>query len=137
MFLLRSITAVLFVFLSSACNSKLNKTPAAAGNGTTAVGSPIAVPAAELSFANVFTKVIKTNCFSCHASPRNASGINLETYASVLSNRVAIAQAVESKFMPESQGRVMPDDQRELLLRWLAAGAPFESMAKLNEGEIQ
>ena len=87
---------------------------------------------AELSFSNVLSFAIQPACFDCHKAPRNASGINLETYENVFANRAAIESALATRFMPDSRGRTMSEAQRDLFLRWLRAGAPREPSTDPN-----
>ncbi len=77
---------------------------------------------ANLTFPNVLKNVIQTACFSCHATPSNAAGVNLETYENVFANRASIASAIQSGFMPRN--RSFSAEQRALILAWLESGAP-------------
>ncbi|RYZ67081.1 MAG: hypothetical protein EOP05_18220, partial [Proteobacteria bacterium] len=129
--------AMVCAFAVSGCNYSIQKVPTSSngnpggsnqgaganpGGGTNPVQTPGPIPVSDpaLNFDNVFVTSIKTSCFGCHAAPRNASGINLETYESVFANRAAVEQAVSSRAMPDSMGRTMDDAARDLLLRWLA-----------------
>jgi uncharacterized membrane protein len=76
---------------------------------------------ANLNFNNVLQNAIGPNCLDCHSSPRNAAGINLETYENVFTNKGAVMGAVQSASMPK--GRMMPTSQKNLLMAWLEAGA--------------
>lgn len=126
------------LFLVAGCNYSLQKGGAGAPSGSSGPNNGATLPGdPELNFDNVFNTSIKTSCFGCHAAPRNASGINLETYESVFANRQAVQQAVASRAMPDSMGRTMSDSARDLLLRWLAAGAPRTAPQALFEIEIE
>lgn len=81
-------------------------------------------PGAELSFSNAMEFAIRPACLDCHAAPMNRGGVNLETYENVLALKNEIASALSSRFMPDSQGRSMSDEQRSFVLRWITAGAP-------------
>ena len=110
---------ITFAFLLLAgCNYTVNKNPGGGGGG----GSPAA--ASALSFANVQSKVLGTSCMPCHASPRNAGGVNLEKYENVFASRQGIREAVASGAMPPSG---MTDDKKQLLISWIDAGAPFDT----------
>ncbi len=105
----------LTVFVAS-CNYNVDK------RGTPEGQNPLSKP--TLDFETVKATVILKNCFSCHQAPRNAGGLNLETYENVVAQLASIENAVATRYMPESKGRVMPDNERQLLLSWIRAGAP-------------
>lgn len=123
------------LILTAGCNYSLLKGVAADSQvGSSGPNSGAAIPTdPDLNFETVFTTSIKTSCFGCHAAPRNAAGVNLETYESVFANREAVQQAVSSRNMPDSMGRTMDESARDLLLRWLAAGAPRNAPAAFLE----
>lgn len=133
--LMRTSLALVALSVTAGCNYSLQKgVSMGAPNSSSSPNPGTAVPSdPDLNFDNVFNTSIKTSCFGCHAAPRNASGINLETYESVFANRQAVQQAVASRAMPDSMGRTMSDSARDLLLRWLAAGAPRTAPAALFE----
>ncbi len=83
---------------------------------------PTAPPIVELSFKNVFEKVIKTNCLKCHSG---SADVNLETYANVFDNRAAMKVSIENNSMPLlPRGKALTAEQKKLILDWLEVGAP-------------
>ena len=107
------------LLLLAGCNYTVNKNPGAGGGtggGNTA--------ASAMSFANVQAKVLKTSCLPCHASPRNAGGVNVDTWENVFAKKDAIRAAVASGAMPPAG---MSDDKKQLLISWIDAGALLET----------
>lgn len=89
------------------------------------VEPPVVPPAQEkIYFAQVFEKVIKTNCFNCHAAPANRGGVNLETYANVFASRHEIKFEVENGTMPTKRGTPLTDEQKKMIISWIEQGAP-------------
>jgi hypothetical protein len=75
-----------------------------------------------LTFQNVFANAISPACIRCHSGDKPAGDVNLETYASVFENRKDIADQVEKGKMPKKS--TMDPEAKDLLLKWIAAGAP-------------
>jgi mono/diheme cytochrome c family protein len=75
-----------------------------------------------LSYQNVFENALKTNCAGCHTGTHARAGVDVTNYKSVLASSTNIAQAVQSGDMP-LRGAMDPQ-AKDLLLRWIAAGAP-------------
>lgn len=90
---------------------------------------PVAPPEPEkIYFAQVFEKVIKTNCFNCHAAPANRGGVNLETYVSVFEMRNEIKFEVENGTMPTKRGTPLTPKQKKLIVSWIEQGAPEKAL---------
>ncbi len=75
-----------------------------------------------LTYQNVNANAIQPACVRCHAGEDAAADVNLETYAEVFKNRAEIAVQVESGKMPRRS--TMDPQAKDLLLKWIAAGAP-------------
>lgn len=75
-----------------------------------------------LTFQNVFANAISPACIKCHSGEDAAGDVNLETYKSVFKERKEIAEQVEKGKMPRKA--TMDPDAKDLLLKWIAAGAP-------------
>lgn len=89
--------------------------------------SPTPGPIPELiDFKMVFDQVIEPACLKCHSTPENKGDVNLETYAQIYANRVDIEADVRDGSMPKKKS--LSPLQRELILRWLAAGAREEAV---------
>lgn len=116
---MKAILIILSATLAWGCDYDVTK------GGESGAPSRLAADA-PLDFTTVMEFSIRPVCLECHAAPRNASGVNLETYATVFANRGAVADALSSRFMPDSVGRSMSGEQRELVLKWIEAGAPQE-----------
>lgn len=81
------------------------------------------VPSApELTFASVYERVLQPSCVGCHGT---RGGVNLETYDNVLDHKKDIVDAVESGFMPPRSRTPLSAEQKQHLLAWIQAGAPF------------
>ena len=89
---------------------------------------PEAVPpnsnykASELTFNSIYSRVLRTNCVSCHG---NSGSVNRESYAAVKANLSKVYQAaiVERK-MPKPPTSPLTADQLGLLNAWIKSGAP-------------
>lgn len=107
---------IFLALLLSGCNYSIQKlTPQA-------VPPPSQYKTSELSFASVYSRVLRTNCISCHGSSGN---VNLESYANTKSKIEKIYQsAILDKKMPKAPGNPLSSDQLGLLNAWIQAGAP-------------
>lgn len=82
-------------------------------------------PAAPPRFAEVYAQVIGPRCATCHGTAGgNRAGINLETYQNVIAELSLIDEVVATDFMPPRRAGPLTRDQKDLLARWIAAGAP-------------
>ena len=89
------------------------------GTPVTPPSPPPAPPPAPLpfSFAEVQTKVLTPKCARCH------SGM-MASYESVTANLSAIDSMIASGQMPPSRAPGLTEEERQLVLRWIALGAP-------------
>ncbi len=80
-------------------------------------------PDAELNFQFVRDRIFAFECFACHSDAGgNRSGLNLETYANTLDEIEDIEEEIRFDFMPP-RSKLRPID-KEIILRWIALGAP-------------
>ncbi|RYZ51260.1 MAG: hypothetical protein EOP07_21625 [Proteobacteria bacterium] len=87
------------------------------------VPSPAPIPTPEVKrFSEVSEKILKPLCSRCHTPPRLSGGIDLSTYASVISNIDAIKNAaLVEQFMPPSGP--LKAEPAALLKLWIDQGA--------------
>lgn len=76
----------------------------------------------EMTFASVYERVLQPSCVGCHGT---RGGVNLETYDNVLDHKQDIVDAVETGFMPPRSRTPLTPEQKQHLLSWIQAGAPF------------
>ena len=109
------VGAVLICQIFDGCNYREEKGPKN--------GAPLRPEfAAKVSYPEVFAKVFQPHCIACHGS---SGGVNLETYASSLSQLEKIRQEVFVDFsMPKSPYAPLNDRESELLAAWIQAGGP-------------
>ncbi len=89
-----------------------------------APAAKVAATQAPVSFAEV-QAVIAQRCVACHNAQLANKGVDLHTAEGILKNAAQInQQAVVLKQMPLSNATHITDDERALLGRWFAAGAP-------------
>lgn len=103
--------------------------------GCGAPGVPIDAPAAPRvpTFADDVAALVHRECSGCHREGGSGPFV-LDDHASVARRRSQLLEVVESGLMPpwppvEGYGkladeRVLTDDEKQLLRRWVAAGAP-------------
>ncbi|NJL24846.1 MAG: hypothetical protein HC902_06540 [Calothrix sp. SM1_5_4] len=78
---------------------------------------------AAVNFETVKRVVFQNYCFRCHSTAGgNRGGVNLETYANVRPILAEIKWQVETGNMPADGP--MPVSEQNLLLQWIADGAP-------------
>lgn len=76
----------------------------------------------ELTYASVYTKVLRPSCVSCHG---NSGGVNLESYQQIKANLSKIFQStIAERKMPKSPNPPLTAQQLGLLNAWIEAGAP-------------
>jgi hypothetical protein len=75
-----------------------------------------AVPV-TFSFAQVKAEVFTPRCARCH------SGM-VSTYEKVIANLSAIESKIASGQMPPARAAALTDAEKQLVLRWIALGAP-------------
>jgi len=86
-----------------------------------AVGASAASPA---RFADV-QAVVQQRCALCHNAQLAQKGVRLDTPESLLAHAAAIhQQAVVTRQMPLNNATQITEQERSMLARWFAAGAP-------------
>ncbi len=83
----------------------------------------------KIAFAKV-QHVVNVRCVQCHSSqPTHAGfaqppkGIVLETPEQLMANAAKVAETVNSRYMPIGNLTQMTDDERALIVAWVAQGA--------------
>ncbi len=102
----------------SSGSSSSSSTSSCAGN------VPVTCPSVTPSYATDVSPLLYTYCTSCHAPNGSQSGKPLDSFAAVSS----LASKVESKTadcsMPPSSSPQPTAAERDVILSWLACGAP-------------
>ena len=96
-----------------------------------AISPKAAIPSADkVAFANV-QHVVNARCIQCHSSQptqpgfaQPPKGILLETPEQIAANAAKVAETVNSKYMPIGNVTQMTDDERALIVAWVAQGSP-------------
>ncbi|RZA07232.1 MAG: hypothetical protein EOP11_08300 [Proteobacteria bacterium] len=86
---------------------------------------------APFSFAEVKETVFTPRCARCH------SGM-VKTYANVIENLTAIELKISSGQMPPARAAGLTEEEKQLVLRWIAMGAPeggLENSADRNQAD--
>ncbi len=88
---------------------------------------------AEVTYHRQVARILQQNCVECHREG-GAAPFALESYAQARGRKAMLRLVVEERLMPpwfaaEDTGpwkndRRLPEEERELLLAWIAAGAP-------------
>lgn len=101
-------------------------TPVASPTPVATNPTPTPAPAPQPSittYQTVNSQIFQPYCFSCHsAAGGNRAGVNLETYANVMKNISGVKSTINSGSMP--RGTTLTSAQKNLVLAWIAAGAP-------------
>lgn len=78
-----------------------------------------------VDFQMIMDKVMSNSCVSCHSvEGGNRGDLNLETYANVLQAVIVIKERVSERSMPPRRLPPLSDEQIQLLVAWIDAGAP-------------
>lgn len=87
---------------------------------------PATPPAVEfISYEMVHTKVIQPRCLGCHSETgENRGDVNLETYENVAALAGTIEIEIKDGSMPRPRNKPLTPEQKELILKWIANGAP-------------
>jgi uncharacterized membrane protein len=91
------------------------------------VNPPPPVATGDIYFAEIFEKVIKTNCLKCHSvAGGNKGRVNLETYQGVVDNIKDVELDIATNDMPPKApaGTALTDEQKNLIAAWIANGFP-------------
>jgi hypothetical protein len=81
----------------------------------------------DLSFQNIYSKVIEPKCLPCHASATGNKGhVNLESpYSNIYAQKEIILDEILSKSMPPKRAKSQLSQQEyDLITYWLRQGAP-------------
>lgn len=88
----------------------------------TAIDSPTCATAPD--YATEIEPIIDAYCVSCHQQGGEEPKELLTSYAEVQGWSSDIARTVEDCSMPPPEDAQMSDEERTLLLEWIACGAP-------------
>ncbi len=78
-----------------------------------------------ISYEKVHNEVIQPRCLGCHSDASgNRGGVNLETYENVVALTSVIEEEIKSGSMPRPRNRPLTPEQKDLILKWIASGAP-------------
>lgn len=78
-----------------------------------------------ISYEMVNVKVIQPRCLGCHSEEGGNRGeVNLETYENVVALAGTIETEIKSGSMPRPRNKPLTPEQKELILKWIANGAP-------------
>lgn len=111
---------VVAVLALSSCNYERNKN----------IEDP-AVTKSSSAFAVIQKNIIEPKCLNCHSSNNPSDGIDLSSYANVISSRTVVPgkpelstlyTSVATKKMPRG-GSALADGEIELIQKWILAGA--------------
>lgn len=84
-----------------------------------------AMKAEEVDFQLVMEKVMANNCVNCHSQEGGNRGeLNLETYENVVQVLTEIREQVSDRTMPPRRAPPLSDEQIQLIIAWIDAGAP-------------
>lgn len=87
---------------------------------------PSSVNAVELSFSNVYSKVLAPKCLKCHSGADAESGVRFDTYGDTVANLADVQRAVFTDHsMPKNSS--LSQSQMNLLWAWIQANAPNDS----------
>jgi hypothetical protein len=86
---------------------------------------PTPPPVIVLNYENVQREVISPRCLKCHSDAgMNDGDINLETYENVVAVINLIETEIISGSMPRPRTKPLTPEQKDLILKWIALGAP-------------
>jgi hypothetical protein len=93
---------------------------------------PVCPEAGAPSFTDVFTNVISPLCDRCHTPGGQEAVMPLLTYQQIYGKNGVEASAIRNQVLsclmpPPGQPEVLTDDGRQVLLTWIACGAPNDS----------
>ena len=130
-FLPAVMLSILTMLVLAACASQPSAAQsAAAGQAATSVAS-----GQPVSFAKDITPILQTTCISCHGGEKTSKGLDLKTYASLMTGSqsgavITPGDAAKSMLVVSVQAGKMPKrgaplsaDQIQLLVNWVNAGA--------------
>lgn len=107
----------IFLVAGAGCSYRIEKNPTSREDAL----APAEL-VAQVSFQDVYTKVLVPRCIVCHGS---AGNVNLETYASARSHLKAIKQvALTQRKMPRAPYPPLKREELLILSAWIQAGGP-------------
>jgi len=129
------VTAVALMILLAACSGQ----PSSSSSGSGAGGAPSASGSSAggaVSYSSDVLPIFQSRCTSCHGSGRVSGGLNLTSYASLMSgsqhgavivpgdpNASRLVQMVVQGNMPK-RGPLLLNSQIQTISDWVKAGAP-------------
>jgi mono/diheme cytochrome c family protein len=118
--LMKNAAVSLFILAAAGCGG--------GGGGSSSVGGPDVVPGGTefpaISWYSAAQPLFQRYCVSCHTEGGTAP-FPLETYEQVYGKRSAMAFVLESDTMPPLGYTDLNSSESNLLLQWLADGAPM------------
>lgn len=123
------IRVALMCFLAAAALSL------AACGGPAPVALPAHTPSASVSYAKDVLPILQTSCVSCHGGEKTSKGLDVKSYASLMTgsqngavivpgdaSKSTLVQMLQAGKMPK-RGSPLAADQILLLMDWVNAGA--------------
>ncbi len=78
-----------------------------------------------ITYEIVNAKVLQPRCIGCHSDASGNRGkVNLETYENVASVINIIEDEIKTGSMPRPKNKPLTPEQKDLILKWIANGAP-------------
>jgi uncharacterized membrane protein len=119
-------------------------------------GQPVCAEPAEAKappdFDEQVAPILQQHCVRCHGPTTRKAGLDLSSAAGILNGsesgavldadqpaKSVLLEMIDSQSMPPEDEPPLPDAQRDVLRRWLAAGAPLNVEAttrKLSQHDI-
>jgi hypothetical protein len=92
------------------------------------------------TFSDVYQNVIVPVCDRCHSPGGQEAVKPLTTYQQIYGNNGVEASAIRNQIQsclmpPANQPEVLTDDERQLLLAWIACGAPNDPVTDGGAGD--
>ena len=129
---------IVLVFLAG-CASQGPDQPGAPSNSKPVISTTPAIPASgtpgNVSFAKDIQPILQNTCLSCHGGERISRGLDVRTYASLMTgsqngavvlagnaDKSLLVQSILSGQMPK-RGGPLNSSQISLLMQWVNAGA--------------
>ena len=134
------ITSLLItLILLAGCASQGPDLPGSQPNSKPVISTTPAIPVSgtpgNVSFAKDIQPILQTTCVSCHGGDRISRGLDMRTYASLITgsqngavvlpgnaDKSLFIQSVESGQMPK-RGGPLTSSQISLLVQWVNSGA--------------
>ena len=89
------------------------------------LNAPVKPEVEFISYEMVNTKVIQPRCLNCHSNAGgNRGDVNLETYEKVVELASTIEVEITNGSMPRPRNKPLTQEQKDLILKWIANGTP-------------